>query len=789
MEFQENGAVDLQHGAIKVQKCWSPPGPPSKPLDGLKVYNSLSGTKVPFQTNDGTRKVTWYNCGPTVYDSSHIGHARNYLTFDIIRRIMEDYFGYEIRYVMNITDVDDKIILRARRNYLLNRYLSTVGSNLEKVQQDLESHFPVEIAKQRKKVEEAEKELSNSSPGLQKKTLEEKVKQEQLKLSKLEEALKLMQEKVKEAKALGGIEGINVLLWPGSTDVLTSRLDADGGSEVTDHAIFRAHAAKYEKEFFEDMASLGVRPPTYMTRVTGYVDKIIDYVENIVSRGFAYVANGSVYFDTKAFIDAGHTYGKLNPWAVGSAGLASESEANFETTEKKNKSDFALWKASKCGEPFWESPWGLGRPGWHIECSAMASDIIGQAMDIHSGGNDLQFPHHDNELAQAEAYYGCSQWVNYFFHSGHLAIDGLKMSKSLKNFITIKQGLEMYTARQLRFLFVIQLWDKPMTFNKEVMDIALAREQKLKTFFQEVQILIRQMNVDDDQRWGNEERVLSKKLLHAEDQVRERLEDNFDTPGALNVLLDLVSDVFIYRDKQARGSLNIHLVKEIAHFVTKILRVFGLSDAGNSEIGWGTLPGNAGVQSGNLETVVGPYLDAMASFRDQVRAGAREAKQDKILSLADSFRDYTMVDLGVRLEDRVDGSTWKLDDPNVLRAERDEKLRKAIEEKRLKLERSRDRQVKDLDKWEAAAKDPKDLFKGRTSNEFSAFDEDGMPTHDVKGVEITASSRKKLKKDMDAAKKAHDSLKAKLATDPNFLETLRSELRETEAKIIALSSS
>ncbi|KAL3680926.1 hypothetical protein R1sor_023882 [Riccia sorocarpa] len=786
MEFKENGAVDLQHGSMKVQKCWSPPGPPSKPLDGLKVFNSLSGTKVPFQTNDGTRKVTWYNCGPTVYDSAHIGHARNYLTFDIIRRIMEDYFGYEIRYVMNITDIDDKIIHRARRNYLLNQYLSTVGSYLEKVQQDLESHFPVEIAKQRKKVEEAEIELSNSVSGLQKKTLDEKVKQEQLKLNKLEEALKLVQEKVKEANALGGQEGIKILLSPGATDVLTSRLDAEGGSEVTDHAIFRSHAAKYEKEFFEDMASLGVRPPTYLTRVTGYVDKIIAYVENIIDRGLAYVANGSVYFDTKAFIDAGNTYGKLNPWAVGSAGLASESEANFDTTEKKNKSDFALWKASKSGEPFWDSPWGLGRPGWHIECSAMASDIIGQTMDIHSGGNDLQFPHHDNELAQAEAYYGCSQWVNYFFHSGHLAIDGLKMSKSLKNFITIKQGLELFTARQLRFLFVIQLWDKPMTFSKEVMDIALAREQKFKTFFQEVQILLRQMNVNDNQRWGEEERTLSKKFLNAEDQVRQRLEDNFDTPGALNVLLDLVSELYSYRDKQVRVNLNIHLVKEIALFVTKILGVFGLSDAGKGEIGWGTLPGSAGVPSGNLETVLGPYLDAMASFRDQVRAGAREAKQDKILSLADNFRDYTMVDLGVRLEDRLDGSTWKLDDPITLRAERDENLKKAIEEKRLKLERSRDRQVKDLEKWEAAAKDPRDLFKGRIT-EFSAFDEDGMPTHDVKGVEITASSRKvKLKKDMDAAKKAHGNFKSKLATNPDFLENLRSELRETEAKINSL---
>jgi cysteinyl-tRNA synthetase len=183
-------------------------------------------------------------------------------------------------------------------------------------------------------------------------------------------------------------------------------------------------------------------------------------VQVILDHELAYVANNSVYFDTKAFRDAGHTYGKLNPWAVGSSELASESESNFETTEKRSSCDFALWKKSKEGEPAWNSPWGMGRPGWHIECSAMASDILGDCMDIHSGGHDLQFPHHDNELAQAEAYFNSSQWVKYFFHSGHLSIDGLKMSKSLKNFITIKEALQKYTSRQLRMLFVIHAWDK-----------------------------------------------------------------------------------------------------------------------------------------------------------------------------------------------------------------------------------------------------------------------------------------------------------------------------------------
>ena len=197
----------------------------------------------------------------------------------------------------------------------------------------------------------------------------------------------------------------------------------------------------YEAEFFEDMAALGVRPPDVLTRVAEFVPEIIAYVERIVAQGYGYASRGSVYFDTARFRSDGHVYGKCKPASVGCAALAAESEADFETAEKRGAADFALWKAAKPGEPAWDSPWGKGRPGWHIECSAMASNVIGAAMDIHSGGEDLKFPHHDNELAQAEAHYhddGCRQWVNYFLHCGHLEVEGLKMSKSLKNFITVR---------------------------------------------------------------------------------------------------------------------------------------------------------------------------------------------------------------------------------------------------------------------------------------------------------------------------------------------------------------
>jgi cysteinyl-tRNA synthetase len=252
----------------------------------------------------------------------------------------------------------------------------------------------------------------------------------------------------------------------------------------------------WERDYFNDMAALNVEPPTTLTRVSEYVPEIVKFVEGIISNGYAYEAKGSVYFDTRAFDGAKggrsaervngasdgqdewrHVYAKLQPWSKDNKSLLEEGEGacvtffsshrssdatsgslSLEAFGKRSPSDFALWKKSKSGEPSWPSPWGEGRPGWHIECSVMASAVLGPNMDIHSGGIDLAFPHHDNEMAQSEvreiprdsnmayvypalfsqAYHNCRQWVNYFLHTGHLHIEGLKMSKSLKNFITIK---------------------------------------------------------------------------------------------------------------------------------------------------------------------------------------------------------------------------------------------------------------------------------------------------------------------------------------------------------------
>ncbi|KAH9322117.1 hypothetical protein KI387_016756, partial [Taxus chinensis] len=706
---------------------------------------------------------TWYICGPTVYDSSHVGHARNYVTFDILRRILEGFFNYRVQYVMNVTDVDDKIISKARRNYLLDQYLSTT-SQFNTVLEHLDIAFEEEYSKQETKLKAAQKEFDEAT-SRRKDELDEKIKQERLKLQKIQKLNSLVKGRADKFLAIGGKAGIDLLLADGISDVLASYLDAKEGSTITDLAIFRAHAAKY-------------------------IDIIIAYIQKIIDQGFAYIVKESVYFNTRTFQEAGHTYAKLNPWAVGSSELASESELNFDSRDKHNSCDFALWKASKRGEPCWESPWGQGRPGWHIECSAMASHIIGKSIDIHSGGVDLQFPHHDNELAQAEAFYGCSQWVNYFLHSGHLAIEGLKMSKSLKNFVTIREALQKYTARQLRFLFANQSWEKPMNFSESVMSEAIAKERQFQNFFKIVKNVLRRMEIDGEsyvkgfengQKWGLEEEELAHLYAITISQVRDRLEDNFDTMGALNALLNLASGVHSYVDKKANGNLLPILVKEAAEYVTQILVIFGLSTANvSNEIGFGS---ESASRSGGIESLVAPYINAACSLRDEIRVSAKDdLSKEKIISITDHFRDYTMVDLGVRVEDSSSGTIWELCDVERLQNERNEKLRKTREAiiKSLKLKIGQ--KLKDIENFQLASADPKEYFQKQTTK-YSTFDDRGIPTHDSEGKELSKKAMKDAEKLMQKAVKSHEKYKEKLAAEPSFIENLKSEVEDIQNKL------
>ena len=277
-------------------------------------------------------------------------------------------------------------------------------------------------------------------------------------------------------------------------DVLMPYLDVLFGTTIDaeDHSIFTKLTQKFEARFMEDVRALNCLDPDQVTRVTEYGPQIVDFVEKIQDNGFAYsTSDGSVYFDIEAFEACNNTYARLEPWNRNDEDLQADGEGALSgknaTSEKVSRADFALWKSSKPGEPSWPSPWGGGRPGWHIECSAMASDKLGSQIDIHSGGIDLAFPHHDNELAQSEAYWlekgqGHShQWINYFMHMGHLSIQGSKMSKSLKNFTTIREALSRgnWTPRSLRIVFLLGSWHDPMEITEELIKEASAWEDKL----------------------------------------------------------------------------------------------------------------------------------------------------------------------------------------------------------------------------------------------------------------------------------------------------------------------
>ena len=385
------------------------------------------------------------------------------------------------------------------------------------------------------------------------------------------------------------------------------------------------------------------------------------------------------------------------------------------------------------------------------------SAVLGCSMDIHSGGIDLKFPHHDNEIAQSEAYFGNDCWTRYFLHSGHLTIAGCKMSKSLKNFITIQEALKQHTARQLRLAFLMHSWKDTLDYSENTMGLVKSYEKNVNEFFLSVKHFLRSSpatGVAAFTKWSNDEMELNRELEAAKEKIHCALCDNIETRTVLETIKELVtlSNAYIEKKRSTPGGINRQLIRKVAAYITRIFNVFGLIHQTES-IGFPT----GSSESGDLETLVMPYLNSLATFRDNVRRSARELKAVDILKECDSLRDDVLPDLGVRLEDKENEATViKLVDKEELKREREEK--KAMEEKkRLEKEKKKAEAAEKAAKEEAQKRiPPGELFK-MEADQWSKFDERGIPTHDAKGEEIPKAQQKKLQKRYDAQEKKYKS--------------------------------
>lgn len=373
----------------------------------MKVYNTLTKQKEEFVPLE-PGKVKMYVCGPTVYDYIHIGNARPYVIFDTIRRYME-YKGYEVNYVQNFTDVDDKIIKKA-------------------------------IA-----------------------------------------------------------EGVD-------SKVISER---------------------YIEEAKKDAEGLNVEPATKNPKVTEEMDGIIEMIKTLIDRGHAYEVNGSVFYDTKSFAD----YGKLSGKNIDDL----EAGARIAVDEtKKSPMDFVLWKPKKDGEPYWESPWGQGRPGWHIECSVMAKKYLGDTIDIHAGGEDLVFPHHENEIAQSEAANG-KPFAKYWLHNGFINVDNKKMSKSLGNFFTLREIVEHIPYDVVRFFILSGHYRSPINFSRELMESAGAGLDRIKNAYKSLLF----MESKAEGTMSEAEKDLNKEADKFRTQFEAAMDDDFNTADAVTSIFEI----------------------------------------------------------------------------------------------------------------------------------------------------------------------------------------------------------------------------------------------------------
>ncbi|KAI9682453.1 MAG: hypothetical protein M1829_000245 [Trizodia sp. TS-e1964] len=782
----------------------------------LSLYNSLSRKKDEFVPIDPAGKyVKWYACGPTVYDASHLGHARNYVSTDIARRILQDYFKYDVKYVMNITDVDDK---QFGDPGVLDTTLAAYSAYLTKNLPLLDPTSPPERFSEASKISYAPV-LNGAAlegdgpPG----DAEAKIKMHLETLTRGSEAL------IAAKQENPDIEPDQFYLQAG--DILRPYLDSLYGAQINtqDNSIFTTFTKYWEAHFMEDLRTLNCLPPNVVTRVTEYMPEIVEFVKKIVEKGFAYpTPDGSVYFDIAAFEEAGNTYARLEPQNRNDKNLQADGEGSLtkKNIVKRNEADFALWKSSKPGEPSWGSPWGRGRPGWHIECSAMASEIFGDKLDIHSGGIDLAFPHHDNEIAQSEAYY-CQKghehfWVNYFLHMGHLSISGSKMSKSLKNFITIREALKKgggWTPRGIRIVFLLGGWRDGIEITPDVVSEGRSWEATLANFFRNIRAYSegRQFAAQNSSIETQASQLDLKPtagpeidLTTAENDLHTALCDSLNTRKALATIAELITKVNNYIRDTQQQSLDIDYMIRTAKWITHITRIFGLSSPHPSEefIGWDASSEHYSVsdpqvyrqvlldfesQLTHLATTLQPaeilspllsrihhlpllsnpapdptttpshWAHSISSIRDLARELALSTTPPlhALLSASDTLRT-ALLPLGIQLDDRdaPHAALVKFAPAAELLAQRAAKAAQQLEADAKREQARVERERAEAERRDRGRVSHLEMFR---TEEWGAWDDDGLPVRDARGEEVSKSRAKKLRKEWDRQRKAHEA--------------------------------
>ena len=469
----------------------------------LQLYNTLTNQKEKFEPlNPG--KVTMYVCGPTVYNYIHIGNARSAVAFDTIRRYLE-YRGFEVNYVSNFTDVDDKII-------------------------------------------KASQEMNLSV------------------------------------------------------------------KEITE---------KFINAFYEDTSALNVKKATLNPRVMDNMDDIIKFIEVLVQKGYAYESAGDVYYKTRKFKD----YGKLSGQLIDDLEQGASSRVDdIDQDKKQDPLDFALWKKAKQGEISWNSPWGQGRPGWHIECSVMSTKYLGDTIDIHAGGQDLEFPHHENEIAQSEAKTG-KKFARYWLHNGFVTIgeEDQKMSKSLGNFVTVHDLLKKVNPQVIRFFMSTTQYRRPIRYSSANLNEAKVNLNKLQTAYENLSYRLK------DSVEGNDKEVEAN-FANLEKDFVKVMDDDFNVQNGISVVYEMAKQLNVYSEKE---KVYTDTINNLINTYKKVVEIFGISFSEEKEL---------------LDDTI-----------EQLIQERNEARKNKNFKRSDEIRDL-LKEQGIILEDTAQGTRWKRND-------------------------------------------------------------------------------------------------------------------------------